>query len=70
MDNYSDSVAIAGTHGKTTTTSMVSQIFLDARMDPTISVGGILDAIGGNIRVGKSNLFVTGRHVKYTGIAF
>ena len=59
MDNYSDSVAIAGTHGKTTTTSMVSQIFLDARMDPTISVGGILDAIGGNIRVGKSNLFVT-----------
>ena len=38
---------------------MVSQIFLDARMDPTISVGGILDAIGGNIRVGKSNLFVT-----------
>ena len=59
MDNYSDSVAIAGTHGKTTTTSMVSQIFLDARMDPTISVGGILDAIGGNIRVGRSNLFVT-----------
>lgn len=57
--NYSGSVAIAGTHGKTTTTSMVSQIFLDARMDPTISVGGILDAIGGNIRVGKSNLFVT-----------
>ena len=59
MDNYSDSVAIAGTHGKTTTTSMVSQIFLDARMDPTISVGGILDAIGGNIRVGHSDYFVT-----------
>ena len=59
MDNYSDSVAIAGTHGKTTTTSMVSQIFLDARMDPTISVGGILDAIGGNIRVGKSETFIT-----------
>lgn len=59
MDNYSRSIAIAGTHGKTTTTSMVSQILLAADMDPTISVGGMLDAIGGNIRVGKSDLFVT-----------
>lgn len=59
MDNYSRSIAIAGTHGKTTTTSIVSQILLAADMDPTISVGGMLDAIGGNIRVGKSDLFVT-----------
>ena len=59
MDNYSRSIAIAGTHGKTTTTSMVSQILLADNADPTISVGGILDAIGGNIRVGKSDLFVT-----------
>ncbi|MCI8327941.1 MAG: hypothetical protein HFI37_09265 [Lachnospiraceae bacterium] len=59
MDNYQNSIAIAGTHGKTTTTSMVSQILLAANMDPTISVGGMLDAIGGNIRVGKSDLFVT-----------
>ncbi len=59
MDNYSRSIAIAGTHGKTTTTSMVSEILLAAEMDPTISVGGMLDAIGGNIRVGKSDLFVT-----------
>lgn len=59
MDNYSRSIAIAGTHGKTTTTSMVSQILLAADTDPTISVGGILDAIGGNIRVGNSDLFVT-----------
>lgn len=59
MDNYADSVAVAGTHGKTTTTSMVSQIFLAADMDPTISVGGILDAIGGNIRIGTSGLFIT-----------
>lgn len=59
MDNYSRSIAIAGTHGKTTTTSMVSEILLAAEMDPTISVGGMLDAIGGNIRVGRSDLFVT-----------
>ena len=52
-------IAIAGTHGKTTTTSMASYIFLEADMDPTISVGGILDAIGGNIRVGQSETFLT-----------
>ncbi|MGN0342330.1 MAG: UDP-N-acetylmuramate--L-alanine ligase [Roseburia sp.] len=59
MDNYRDSVAVAGTHGKTTTTSMVSQIMLEAKSDPTISVGGILASIGGNIRVGQSEIFVT-----------
>ena len=52
-------IAIAGTHGKTTTTSMASYIFLEADMDPTISVGGILDAIGGNIRVGGHDTFLT-----------
>lgn len=59
MDNYANSVAIAGTHGKTTTTSMLSQILLHANTDPTISVGGILKAIDGNIRVGNSEIFVT-----------
>lgn len=59
MSNYKLSSAIAGTHGKTTTTSMASQIFLAAQADPTISVGGILHAIGGNIRVGRSDYFVT-----------
>ncbi len=59
MRNYKQSVAIAGTHGKTTTTSMASQIFLAAQTDPTISVGGILHSIGGNIRVGHSDYFVT-----------
>ena len=38
MDNYDDSVAVAGTHGKTTTTSMISEIMLAADADPTISV--------------------------------
>ena len=59
MTNYKVAVNIAGTHGKTTTTSMVTQILLAADCDPTISVGGILHSIGGNIRVGKSDIFVT-----------
>ncbi len=59
MDNYAHSFAVAGTHGKTTTTSMLSQILLSAKTDPTISVGGMLSAIGGNIRVGGSGVFLT-----------
>ena len=59
MKNYPNAIGISGTHGKTTTTSMLSQIFLAAKKDPTISVGGILDAIGGNIRIGHSENFIT-----------
>ena len=59
MKNYSTSIAISGTHGKTTTTSMISEILLQAGTDPTISVGGIYKPIGGNIRVGGSEYFVT-----------
>ncbi|MBP1754838.1 MAG: murC [Firmicutes bacterium] len=58
MLNFDDAIAVSGTHGKTTTTSMLSLIFLEAAADPTISVGGILDAIGGNIRMGKSEHFI------------
>ena len=59
MKNYHTAVNVAGTHGKTTTTSMITEILLAADADPTISVGGILNSIGGNIRVGRSDLFVT-----------
>lgn len=59
MLNYRNAIAISGTHGKTTTTSMISQIFLEGDLDPTISVGGILKAIDGNIRIGKSDNFIT-----------
>ena len=59
MNNYETPIAVSGTHGKTTTTSMLSHILLEAETDPTISVGGILNAIGGNIRVGDSGVFVT-----------
>ena len=59
MHNYKNAIAVSGTHGKTTTTSMLSHILLAGDTDPTISVGGILDAIGGNIRVGHSDTFIT-----------
>ena len=59
MRNYRQAVAVSGTHGKTTTTSMLTEILLQAQTDPTISVGGMLDSIQGNIRIGGSDLFVT-----------
>ena len=59
MRNYKMPVAVSGTHGKTTTTSMIAEILLKADTDPTLSIGGILRSIGGNIRIGKSDYFVT-----------
>ena len=56
-DGYKDPVAISGTHGKTTTTSMISEIMMAAGTDPTLSIGGILDSIGGNVRIGNSQYF-------------
>ena len=58
MKNYPESVAVAGTHGKTTTTSMLSHIMIAGGKDPTISVGGILPAIGGNLRIGHTDSFL------------
>ena len=58
MENYSSSVAVSGTHGKTTTTSMVSEILLAAEKDPTITVGGVLPTIGSNLKIGSSPYFV------------
>ncbi len=59
MKEYDLPIAISGTHGKTTTTSMLSKILLEADTDPTLSIGGIFKDIGGNIRVGNSDYFVT-----------
>lgn len=59
MEKYENSIAISGTHGKTSTTSMISVIFQYAGQDPTILVGGELDAIGGNFRIGHSDCFIT-----------
>lgn len=59
MKNYDTPIAVSGTHGKTTTTSMVSEILLKADTDPTLSIGGIYKSIGGNLRIGHSGYFVT-----------
>ena len=55
---FSNTIGVAGTHGKTSTTSMLSCIFLEADMDPTIQVGSILNNIGGNYRIGKSDTLI------------
>ena len=59
MKEYENSIAIAGTHGKTTTTSMISLILEKAELDPTILVGGNLQEINGNVKVGGGKYFVT-----------
>lgn len=51
-------IAVAGTHGKTTTTSLVSSIFLEAKQDPTIVVGGRLDVIGSTAQLGKGEWLI------------
>jgi len=66
MKRYPWSVAVSGTHGKTTTTSMISMIMLEQELDPTIHIGGKLDAIGGTTRIGKSDYFVA-EACEYTG---
>lgn len=58
MDNYNKSIAVAGTHGKTTVTSMISYIFEKLKKDPTILVGAHLDIIGGNMKMGSSDYFI------------
>lgn len=55
---YSESICISGTHGKTTTTSMISVCFVEAGKDPTIQVGALLKDINGNYRVGNSEYFI------------
>ena len=55
---FRNTICVSGTHGKSTTTSMVSMCFLEARKDPTIQVGAVLNAIDGNYRVGNSEYFI------------
>ncbi|MCR8746016.1 UDP-N-acetylmuramate--L-alanine ligase [Romboutsia lituseburensis] len=59
MREYKNSIAVSGTHGKTSTTSMLSTIFQYADLDPTILVGGNLSTIGGNVKIGNSDHFIT-----------
>jgi len=54
MKEYGNVICISGTHGKTTTTSLISQIFMDAECDPTILSGGIIPFLGSQTRIGRS----------------
>lgn len=56
---YRQSIGISGVHGKTTCTSMASTILFKCGKDPTIHVGGSLSLIGGSVRVGGNDIFVT-----------
>lgn len=59
MNNYKNSIAVSGTHGKTTTTSMIATIFNHSTLDPTILLGGQLADIGGNIKIGNREHILT-----------
>lgn len=58
MPEYNTSIAISGAHGKTTTTSMVSTILNDSKIDPTILIGGIASNLGGNVQIGDTSVFL------------
>lgn len=59
MKEYKKGISVSGTHGKTTVTSMISTMLLHGNLDPTIMVGGVLDNIGGNVKTGNSEYFIT-----------
>ncbi len=58
MKQYRHVAGIAGSHGKTSTTSMLSLMLMEGNLDPTVLVGGVLDGIGGNLRMGSDNYLV------------
>lgn len=58
MLQYKKSIAVSGTHGKTTTTSMLASIFMQSKADPTVLVGATLQCIGGNYRVGEGDVAI------------
>ncbi|TYQ14614.1 UNVERIFIED_CONTAM: UDP-N-acetylmuramate--L-alanine ligase [Acetivibrio alkalicellulosi] len=58
MKSFPFTLTVSGTHGKTTTTSMLSMILLQAELDPTIHIGGELKAINGSTRIGSNKYFI------------
>ena len=58
MRGHKNAICISGTHGKTTTSSMIAETMLECGLDPTVSFGGRLDALGGGSRVGGKDVFV------------
>ena len=59
MEGYQNAVAISGTHGKTTTTAMLSQAMVESGVRPTVHIGGELDALGGSTLLGEKDYFGT-----------
>lgn len=59
MQLYDNSIAVSGTHGKTTTTSILSVLLNETDFDPTILLGGSLKQINGNVRIGSKKLLIT-----------
>ncbi len=59
MKKYKNAVCISGTHGKTTTTGMVSSILIETDMKPTIFLGGEMDSLGGNLLRGSYDIMLT-----------
>lgn len=59
MRNYENSIAVSGSHGKSTATSMISKILLNSNEDATILLGGQLDDMQGNVHVGDEKYLVT-----------
>lgn len=59
MRNYENSIAVSGSHGKSTATSMISKILLNSKEDATILLGGELDEMKGNVHVGENKYLVT-----------
>ena len=58
MRGYANAICISGTHGKTTTTSMITQIFMEAQRDPTVMIGGTLPLIHASHRVGHGDTII------------
>ena len=58
MKSYKNAICISGTHGKTTTTSMMTHILMEAKMDPTVMIGGYLPLLHAGHRVGKGDTIV------------
>ena len=58
MDGYENAIGVSGTHGKTTTTAMLAQLLVECGVDPTVHIGGELDAVGGSTRLGKKDVFL------------
>ncbi len=58
MEGYTHAIGVSGTHGKTTTTAMLAQVLVECGINPTVHIGGELDAVGGSTRLGGQDVFL------------